>query len=252
MWDLWFYHGPVPMFWRFSSAISDIETFFKADPSQANETIFVVISDEASSGSSDDFRANVRKQIASYSTRWLTGGTILPMAQLRGKVQLLRRYEDTSGTFGINLKDWPDNQSPNFTKTNSDNVSYTVQDHWQLSSGNGWPGVRDDKFDDMQATFKLSTASTNKSQIFINNSSGTADVPVMTPTMLALGSSFTGMNETLRNWLRVMHPAIQRLGVVGMDFPEEPDDDLIQSIIQSNVFGNPKSKQKKQKPTNGY
>ena len=220
------------------NALQDIDLWFNATSNRKNETIFVQISDEEDGASSSDtFRSEVRKQIGAHS-RWVIGNQVLPLSQLRGKVQVLRRYNDTS--FGIDVTQWDNNVTPNFTKTNADGVKYTIQDHWAISTSAGWAGVRDYKMRDMSATFNLSTASTDSSQIFLNFSSCAPTSPRMSPEMIAVGGdlmpTFEGVNETLRAYIRGLHPLAQRLGVVLMDYPEDPEEDLVQSIIQTNAF----------------
>lgn len=221
----------------FAGACKEIDNWFNADPSHANEAISVQVKDEQDgTASSDSFRQQVREELQQHS-RWDTVNKVLPLGQLRGKVQFLRRYNDSQVPFGIDMTDWPDNVDPNFTKTNVDGIKYTIQDHWQVNGASGWPGVRDIKISNMIDTFNLSIASTMKSQLFLNLASGTGAVPFMTPEMLAVGGSFTGINASLRKWLRNLQPQTARLGAILMDYPEDPEEDLVQAIIQTNKFG---------------
>lgn len=211
--------------------MKNIDAWFNADPSRGKEVLFVEIKNEGKASASD-FSDALHSALDS-NNRWVTGTVLKTLGELRGKVQLVRRYSDAQ--YGIDLTDWPDDASPNFTRTVAGQV-YTVQDNYSVSSGSGWPGVRDAKWNCIKTCLDLSRQSTVKNQLFLNFASGYGKTPTMTPEFLAIGGSFDGINNTLRDWLRGAFPLNQRLGVVLMDFPEDPEEDLIQAIIQTNQF----------------
>jgi len=86
-----------------------------------------------SADNTETFEETFINYITSSGTEylWFLHQYIPKISEIRGRIVLFRRF-NSERAIGINVSDWLDNQT--FTKTNSDGVTYSVQDQYEVDS----------------------------------------------------------------------------------------------------------------------
>lgn len=222
-------------------AVVDVcRAFLSAHPS---ETIVMSVKNE-DQGNDERAFADLFASIVqdpAYRGLWHTGREVPTLGSVRGKIVLLRRYEQ--GPLGIDASYWLKNAP--FRHTNGDGVSFDVQDEFrEYSLLNA-----DNKFDKyVRKTLADAVKDPDPRKLFLNFASGTSSFGAITPKRLAQTT-----NLKLHRYVRQAEPG--RYGIVPMDFPElfngtseEPAfapaavagrpapliDDLIAGIVSTN------------------
>lgn len=194
------------------------------------------------------FAHAVWKCISQSPVRWRTANTNPKLGELRGRIQLLRRFTGpTLDAYGIDVTQWPDNSLKPFTIQTRHNVQVTIQDHYNFSEPQGLPAVVAQKGRDVVNLLNHAAANTEKDHWFINFTSA-YEFNLwyqLTPKEIAVGGWWgfkweAGMNARLRGYL-TQQTEIRRYGIVTMDFPESGADGLIEALVRLNFKQKPRS-----------
>ena len=234
------YHGPVFQHLTFSQVMSTCADFLRTNPS---ETILMLInaSDPGTNNKNPDaFARAVSNAMNGAGGVWSLGNKIPTLGDVRGTIQLLRRYPAGSTTpLGIDVTDWPDDTRYDL-KRNSDGVSYAIQDHWKCCAT---AAGKTDKRNEIQTLFDnaVLTARVKPALLFFNFTSANR-VPLLNPRGNA--QYFNPFSLALL----VQTPLRARGGIFAMDFIEweqtgispglNDQQALIQQIISYNLGAN--------------
>ncbi|KAI5369565.1 Putative phosphatidylinositol-specific phospholipase C, X domain-containing protein [Septoria linicola] len=221
-----------------------LDSVYKWLDTHATEGLVVQIKeDRKPEQSSVHFAQVILENIARRPERWRTANTTPCLGELRGKIQLLRRYNLPSRIpygIGIDVTKWEDNPSMPFTIHTWHQVQLTIQDHYSFSEPMPLPKLIASKGGDVSGLLEKAYNDADPYHWYINFTSAYEFnlYYQLTPRAIAIGGYYTfhwedGMNLRLRNYLR-MRPGRRRLGIVAMDFPESGSEDLIELIIRSN------------------
>ncbi|KAK5124744.1 hypothetical protein LTR85_001457 [Meristemomyces frigidus] len=217
----------------------------------AHETEALVVQikqDRRSEQSTVHFAQAIWKCLAEHPERWRTANTTPCLGELRGRIQLLRRFSGpTLHAFGIDVTQWQDNPSRPFTIFTWHEVRITIQDHYSFPDPEALPSLILKKGGDVAELLDRAATDLDPGGHWYINFASAYEFNLyyqLTPREIALGgwSRFRwepGMNVRLRNYLRE-HSGKRRFGIIAMDFPESGADDLIEALIRSNL--EPKTK----------
>lgn len=219
-----------------------------------SEAIVVQIKQDRGTEDSDmHFAQAIWKVLHLKPERWRTANTAPALGELRGKIQLLRRFKGPSmHALGIDVSKWQDNPERPFTIHTRHGVNITIQDHYSFSGHESLPHLVTKKGGDVAELLNRASADPTAGHWYINFTSAFEfnlyyQLP---PKQVALGGYWgfrweEGMNLRLRNYLRE-RPGRRRFGIVAMDFPESGAEDLITTLIQSNFGSRSGGSNKKQ------
>ncbi|KAI7162266.1 PLC-like phosphodiesterase [Hortaea werneckii] len=237
-------HGPSFLGITLSAVLDVIYTWLESHTTEA--LVVQIKQDRASERSKVSFPGAIWNLLASEPERWRTENTTPTLGDLRGKIQLLRRFTASNlHAFGIDVTQWPNNPSRPFTIKTWHEVNITIQDHYTSSHPQSLHSLVRMKSGDVAELLARAAADRDNRNWYINFSSAYEFnfYHQLTPKQISLGgySSFRweeGMNIRLRNFLAT-RPGRQRFGIVAMDFPEGGAKDLILILIQSNFESRP-------------
>lgn len=202
--------------------------------------------DRKSDNSTRSFSEVVIDTLAANEKYWRTDCTTPTLGDIRGRIQLLRRFSgEKLYSYGINVTRWLDNSEIPFTIRTWYGVHITIQDHYSFSSPESLPNVVLKKGGDVAIMLDLAIRDPDPKHWYINFSSAFEFnlYEQINPRQIALGGYHyfrwvDGINIQLYNTLQSLaRDRRRRLGVVIMDFPELPEKNLIQCIVDSNFAG---------------
>ncbi|GAW05112.1 phosphatidylinositol diacylglycerol-lyase [Lentinula edodes] len=249
------FHGILPLGITFSAVLSQIYKFLQLHPS---ETVIISVKREGSATDSDLW-AEVAAAIEPGSEFWWNystqsggpGYTGLPtLRDSRGKIILLRRSE-YGFPFGIPVPSWPNNNPHAVVSLprNSAGIleqlefqdQYVADPNYSLSRD---LDVKKTIFNDF-LQYQISVSRTNwLGRDLLLNFTNAASRDVLsdkkgyTPRQLAAGDGNEGINEYVLNLFQsssLPPPGIGSIpGVIPMDFPEYPRNELIAAIYMRN------------------
>ncbi|PPQ98663.1 hypothetical protein CVT26_013809 [Gymnopilus dilepis] len=241
-----FYPIDPPLFLPLSYVIADIQQWLDTHPSEA--VVAQIKQDNDPVNSTISFATGVSRVINSNAAAWNLGTTIPALQDVRGKIQLIRRYDvnTTAGekAIGIDVSSgWQDN-NPRFQITTPAGVHFVIQDEYQFDEA--LEDLIPDKFTLVNNLMNEASSSVASPMTwYIDFASATHKLDVdgfwIMPKDIAVGAwdvvnfvSVSGVNTRLRNQLYGL-PVNHRYGTILMDFPESPSDDLIARIIATNM-----------------
>ena len=233
-------HGPTYLGLRLERVL---ETMYRWLSAHSSEALVVQIKqDRDEEKSTAHFSHAIFKELSQKSERWRTANTTPSLGELRGRIQLFRRFEGpTLYAYGINVSRWVDNPTRPFTIYTRHCVQVTIQDHYSFPDPESLPsliakkggdvsGLLDHAFDDLdQKHWYINFTSAYEFNLYYQ----------LPPREVAVGGWWgfrweNGMNVRLRGYLREKGKGMKRFGIVAMDFPEAGVDDLIAALIQTN------------------
>lgn len=227
--DLWLFHGNEFLGRTFQHVVDACSDFLTRHPS---ECIVMQVKNEAKTYHRDDqFEARMRQYVASKPGLFSLTEDVPTLGHARGRIVLVRRFKkDGAGPFGINLTEWPNNQT--FQRTAPGGPVYTVQDKYESFTA----GFKSYKFEHhVKPFFEEKVVRYNRlGDLFVNFTSGTGGVwPRTLATGIESGDSFQGTNQLLFDYLAGM--PLGRYGIVPMDFPSYPyGGALIRKLVSLN------------------
>jgi len=232
-------HGPTYLGLTFADVLDTIYMWLKKHETEA--LIVQIKEDRKSEGSTVHFAQAVWQCLAHTPERWRTANTTPTLGELRGKIQLFRRFNGPSlHAWGIDVTQWQDNPSTPFTIYSEHQVQITIQDHYSFSDPEPLPSLIIKKGGDVTELFNRATTDKNPSHWFMNFTSAYefSFYYQLSPREVAIGGWWgfhweDGMNPRIRSFVR-NHLGRQRYGIVAMDFPEKGCDDLIEALLTTN------------------
>lgn len=158
-------HGRSTLGQTFDSVLESMYTFLEKHPSEG--LLAQIKRDRADSNSTLCFSDAIRQTVGSRPDNWRTQPTTPCMEQLRGRIQLLRRYRvncasedlaapsnlDVNGNYdsidtsshGIDVSEWENNPSNPFLLTTANGTEIMIQDHYTPKSPTSFPALIDCK-----------------------------------------------------------------------------------------------------------
>ncbi|KAF2162226.1 hypothetical protein M409DRAFT_27231 [Zasmidium cellare ATCC 36951] len=232
-------HGPSLLGLQLPELLDIMYKWLESHPKEG--LIVQIKEDRKPERSTVHFSHAIFRHIAARSERWRTANTTPSLGELRGKIQLFRRYNGPSlMAYGIDVTEWQDNPTRPFTINTRNSVQLTIQDHYSISDPKPLPDLIAIKGGDVSGLLDRASADTDTGHWYLNFTSAYEfnwyyQLP---PREVAVGGYFgfkweDGMNPRLRTFLQVRENK-QRFGIVAMDFPDLGADDLIISLIMSN------------------
>lgn len=197
--------------------------------------------DRNENSSTIDFAHAIARVIRQKSSRWRTSNTTPSIGELRGRIQLFRRFYGPSlYAYGIDVSRWEDNPRDPFTIHTSHGTQITIQDHYSWPAPKTLPGLIAEKGGDVAGLLNKAADDLDVHHWYINFTSAYEFnfYYQISPKEIALGGYWAfkweaGMNIRIRTFLS-QKLRRRRYGIVAMDFPEAGADDLILEVIMSN------------------
>ncbi|KAH0137643.1 PLC-like phosphodiesterase, partial [Aureobasidium melanogenum] len=226
-------HGRAVLGLKLSDFLASMYTFLQKHPKEA--IIIQLKQDRKDEASTRPFSQLVLNLMHEHTKYWRLETTTPTLGELRGRIQLLRRFstfQHQQFTTGIDVTRWPDNPPLPFTVRTRVGVHLTIQDHYSFSTPENLSSLVAKKGGDVASMLMRASRDTEPWHWYINFSSAFEfniyyQIP---PKDIALGgySVFRwveGINLRLCNFLKQRLDDVdepQRFGVVVMDFVEKP------------------------------
>jgi hypothetical protein len=234
---LYMYHGIYYLQLTLEQVLHDIYGWLDRHP---REALVVMIKQEGDTvDSTMHFDQAVALHTQAYPAYWYLDDRTPTLKEVRRKMILLRRYDAPSKPIGIDVSAWTEDGS-RFDILNPSGVKLTAQDHWDLTQGRTLAECVDAKWKVVAPLLDDASNGSQPDRWYLNYTSAVAKgTYIAEPRPIAVGTwdlwIYTpGVNSLLRDHLTKKRTA--RYGIVIMDFPEAPADDLIESIYQANSF----------------
>ena len=232
-------HGITYLGLRLEAVLDTMYVWLEAHPTEA--LIVQIKRDRDEQRSTVHFSQAVTEIVQTRPERWRTANTTPSLAELRGKIQLFRRFHGPSLlAYGIDVTRWQDNPSRPFTIWTWHGVRITIQDHYSFTDPEPLPSLITKKGGDVSELLDRAAADTDPEHWYVNFTSGFEFnlYYQLSPREVALGGWWAfrwedGMNLRLSNYLKA-HQGKKRYGIVTMDFPEAGAENLITNVIRSN------------------
>lgn len=232
-------HGPSLLGLQLPELLEIIYKWLEQHPKEG--LIVQIKEDRKPERSTVHFSHAIFKHISARSERWRTANTTPSLGDLRGKIQLFRRYRGPSPmAYGIDVTEWQDNPSRPFTINTSNRIQLTIQDHYSISDPKPLPSLIAIKGGDVSGLLDRASIDPDAGHWYLNFTSAYEfnwyyQLP---PREVAVGGYYgfkweEGMNPRLRTFLQIKGRR-HRFGIVAMDFPDVGANDLISSLIMSN------------------
>lgn len=234
-------HGPTYLGLELRTVLDSMYTWLATHPSEA--LIVQIKRDRLEERSTVHFAQAIFKVLAQKSERWRTANTIPNLGDLRGRIQLFRRFGGPSlDAYGMNVTRWQDNPLRPFTIYTRHCVQITIQDHYSFPDAEPLPSLITKKGGDVAELLNRADADEDLEKHWYINFTSAYEFNFyyqLTPREVAVGSWWgfrweEGMNVRLRTYLREKKGAKRRFGIVAMDFPELGPDDLVSALIRTN------------------
>jgi 1-phosphatidylinositol phosphodiesterase len=258
-------HGQALLGLTLDQVLADMYAFLAAHPSEA--LIAQIKRDRKDEKSTVHFAQAIANTISATPDHWRTANTTPLLGELRGRIQLFRRFEGSPTTqppspplpfaYGIDVSRWQDNPERPFTIAHpASNVALTIQDHYSFPSALSLPSLIARKGGDVSELLDWASKSYNPDpdqrqhqQWFINFTSAFEFnlYYQITPREIAAGGYWAfrwedGMNARLRNYLDSHtddddddgSSTKKRYGIIAMDFPEAGAKDLVMAVLRTN------------------
>lgn len=238
-------HGRAVLGLKLADLLMDMYLFLLKHPKEA--IIVQLKQDRKDEASTRPFSQLVLDLMHQQSKYWRLETTTPTLGELRGRIQLLRRFttfQHQRYTTGIDISRWPDNPPLPFTIRTLVGVHLTIQDHYSSTTPESLPNLIAKKGGDVASMLMRASRDTEPWHWYINFSSAYEfnvyyQIP---PKDIAVGgySVFRwveGINLRLCNFLKARLADVdepQRFGVVVMDFVEKPAVDLVKTVVEAN------------------
>ncbi|KAJ7041899.1 PLC-like phosphodiesterase [Mycena alexandri] len=229
--------------------IQEMYNWFAVNSNHLFEALVVSIKREKPDEFSNiQFDEAVYDRIQSHSATWRIDDTIPTLGQLRGRIQLFRRYslESNNSAFdiGLDASMWPDNNVSFVIPVT--NGTLVIEDHYNYDKVVGFLAVVANKTSIVKSALNAAIADPSPANWHISFSSATNN-PDHSPHAFATGGTqrstipwvyVPGLNQNLLGFVNPMLLSggqRPKIGTVLMDFPESPSGgSLIASIIDLN------------------
>ena len=236
------YHGKVFLDFTFDQVLAELTTWLDTHQTEA---LIVQIKNEGSpSPPNVNFPTEVYNKITAAGN-WVLGYRIPKLRDIKGKIQLLRRFPNLpipTKQFGIDVTPWPDNRSGPLHRSGLVQDIW-VQDLYEPLTSSSESAILDEKYAEIQKHLYNARTNTTAGRWFLHyiSASKIVSVYLLSPWKFARGlyvfddlsdTYLKGMNERTLDCLRnVQGPATY--GVIMQDFTEIKPE-LNMNIICSN------------------
>ncbi|EMC98857.1 hypothetical protein BAUCODRAFT_145869 [Baudoinia panamericana UAMH 10762] len=151
-------HGEAILGLKLSLVLDAMYLWLASHPSEA--LIVQLKQDRKSERSNVRFAQAIFSCLAQNPQRWRTANTTPKLCELRGRIQLFRRFATTYPcAYGIDVTQWMDNPSHPFTISTKHEVQVTVQDHYSFPDPQPLPSVIATKGGNISQLLDLHTSS---------------------------------------------------------------------------------------------
>jgi len=237
-------HGRAVLGLRLELVLDMVYTWLDA---HSHEAIIIQIKQDRKEEESEvHFPVAIYSLIDASPQYWRTIPTTPTVGEIRGKIQLFRRFGGPPWR-GIDVSRWQDNPSIPFTIYTHHGIRLTIQDHYNPRDPAPLPDFIAEKGGNVSQLLDQASSDTDASKWYINFASAFEFnlYYQVSPREVALGGIYnfqwiTGINPRLDVYIKQhaadMNMTRRRYGIVAMDFPEQEAKDLVRSIIASN-FG---------------
>ncbi|KAK0258631.1 hypothetical protein LTR91_013818 [Friedmanniomyces endolithicus] len=229
-------HGSAILGLKLSKLLDIMYLWLMSHPSEA--LVVQVKQDRKSERSTVHFSQAIWCCIAQAPERWRTANTTPVLGELRGKIQLFRRFTGpTLHAYGIDVTQWQDNPTRPFTIYTWHAVQLTIQDHYRPADAEAesLPSLIAKKDGDVVELLDNANANVDPAHWYLNFTSA-YEFNLwyqLSPRGYWAFRWEGGINPRLREYLRT-RKGKRRYGIVAMDFPDTGADDLIAILITSN------------------
>jgi 1-phosphatidylinositol phosphodiesterase len=240
-------HGITWLGMTLESVLNTMYDWLQRHPS---EGLLVQIKEDRNSDHSNvDFAHAISSIVSRKSKCWRTASTPCSLGELRGRIQLFRRFIGPDRfAYGLDVTRWVDNPKRPFTICTTHGVRITIQDHYSFPHGTTLAALVTQKGGNVSELLRMASNDTNVHNWYLNFTSA-YELNVLyqiNPHQVAVGSYWgfhwvDGINVRLRAYLCEERKNVKRYGVVAMDFPEQGADDLITALILKNFDHDDKS-----------
>lgn len=236
------YHGKVFLDFTFDQILAELTTWL--DSHQTEALIVQIKNEGAPSPPNVNFPTEVYNKVTEAGN-WVLGYRIPNLRDIKGKIQLLRRFPNlpiSTKQFGIDVTPWPDNRSGPLHGSGLVQDIW-VQDLYEPLTSSSESAILDEKFTEIKKYLYNARTNTTAGRWFLHyiSASKIASVYLLSPWKFARGlyvfedlsdKFLKGMNERTLDYLRnVQGPATY--GVIMQDFTEVKPE-LNMNIIRSN------------------
>jgi 1-phosphatidylinositol phosphodiesterase len=246
--SLYLFHGRSPLGFSLTEVLARMYAWLARAPQEA---IIVQMKMEGGSGDETAFEKLLRSQFTENAKFWALGTTIPKLGAVRGKIQLMRRFHISTGTLGIDVRQWADN-SPKFIIPLEQHERVVVQDRYEYTDV--VPTFAELVRTKSSAVDGLIVAANNDRNLnawYLNWCNAYA-LPLSlgvlaTPADMAMGRNdivggrrqfVPGVNSSLFR-TSFLAPVKGRHGTILLDFAETPEPGLVAAIVMSNTFNSP-------------
>ena len=224
---------------------SVLETLYSWLDTHPREGLIVQIKQDRAAEESDvPFETAARDVMESKPHLWRVFPTTPTVKELRGRIQLFRRFT-ASPTFGIDVAEWQDNPESPFMIQTLAGVQLVIQDHYNATDPAPLNTFIARKGGDVSELLAQAASDKDLGRWYINFASAYQLnwFYQYTAHQVALGAYFDfvwveGINARLSQTLwekSKTEKKRRRYGIVVMDFPEQPSEKLIRRVIESNL-----------------
>ena len=233
-------HGSTYLGLTLSDVLNPVYMWLETHPKEA--LIVQIKQDREPERSSLPFSKVIAKSIAERPNRWRTADTTPTLGELGGKIQLFRRYDSPDQTpCGIDVTVWVDNPSEPFTIKPGHDVQLTVQDHYDFPDSVNLPTLLAIKSENVTKLLDIAARDSELGRWYLNFTSA-SEFNILfqySPRTVAVGGYWDfrwedGLNTQLSTHLKDCDNKT-RFGIIIMDFPELGAEDIIGSLIRTNL-----------------
>ena len=233
-------HGRATLGLKLEEVLQAMYTWLSTHQTEA--LIVQIKQDRVSESSTIDFADLVVKTLTANQQYWRTACTTPTLGDLRGRIQLLRRFAGPRlWGYGINVTRWRDNPATPFTIHTYFGVHLTIQDHYTSATSATMPSIVAQKGGDVADMLNRAMRDPDLTHWYINFTSAYEfnAYHQINPRQIALGAYWLwrwveGINLRLFGSFMEMKRKKRRLGMVIMDFPELPEERLIKCVVDTN------------------
>jgi 1-phosphatidylinositol phosphodiesterase len=231
------YHASISLDTTLELMLAQIYTFLS---SSTQEAVIVSIKQESDPIDSNvTFDAALSQLIGQEHQSWNLSTTIPQLQDIRGKIQLVRRYK--AGSIGIDASNWPNNV-PTFTAP-LPNGALVVEDFYNFDFVVGLDSIISNKMSLLLGALTAAQTDPINTNWYLSFSSA-SNTPFNMPEDLAVGATalvplpphfVVGINQRLASDLFSRLGSAPKVGTVLMDFVDTPGGGaLVEAIVSFN------------------
>ncbi|PSK36009.1 hypothetical protein B9Z65_5824 [Elsinoe australis] len=231
-------HGRALLGRTLASCLAILYDFLASHPTEA---LIVQLKQDRSPEDSDlPFVDAVWSLLDPDTDKWRLTPTTPLLADLRGRIQLLRRFPGPPYR-GIDVLKWEDNPERPFMIKTWSGTELVIQDHYNPSEPLALPDFVERKAADVVGMLELAAGDGRMRRWYINFASAYQFNLYFqsSPHDVAVGGWWyyrwvEGVNRRLAEWLKEKKGAKRRYGIVAMDYPTKPEAELAGLLVATN------------------